>query len=159
MRHVTSIVVAILGFAALAPAQLRLHGSLGRHVQASVNVGARHVGQPILHQRGGDYHGGERQGRSRGRGRGRGRGGDRYDRGDRRGHGHASPARGHSHSYRIINERVWIPGYHKRVYVPAQYGWVYDSCGNRTWGVVRAACHERIWVPGRYEIRQRRVRC
>lgn len=72
-----------------------------------------------------------------------------------RGHGH----RGHSHSgyFRTVRERVYVPGYHEWVDCPAEYGFRYDSCGVRIRFVVRPACRERVWVPGRWEYQNRRV--
>ena len=54
-------------------------------------------------------------------------------------------------------ERVLVPGYWDRQHVPAVYGWLYDSCGRRYWGIVQQACFEQVWVPARYETRSRRV--
>ena len=41
MVHVSKLALALLGLAALAPAQFRIEGSLGRHVQVGLQVGAR----------------------------------------------------------------------------------------------------------------------
>ena len=54
-------------------------------------------------------------------------------------------------------ERVLIPGYWDVQCHLARYGWVYDLCGQRSWGVVEPAHQERIWVPTRYENQSRRV--
>ena len=39
MKHATSIFLALFGLAAVAPAQFRVEGSFGRHVQVGVQVG------------------------------------------------------------------------------------------------------------------------
>jgi hypothetical protein len=54
-------------------------------------------------------------------------------------------------------ERVLVPGYWDVQCHLARYGWVYDLCGQRSWGVVEPAYQQRIWVPTRYENRSRRV--
>ena len=55
------------------------------------------------------------------------------------------------------HERVLVPGYWDRQFVPARYGWVYDSCGRRSWGIVCDAHYDRVWIPARWESRPRRV--
>ncbi|MCA8944493.1 MAG: hypothetical protein KDB80_18170 [Planctomycetes bacterium] len=59
--------------------------------------------------------------------------------------------------YEVVRERVWVEGYYDRVWRPAEFGFRYDSCGNRIRFVVRAAGFDRVWVPGRWEYRTRRV--
>lgn len=54
-------------------------------------------------------------------------------------------------------ERVLVPGYWGMQYHAATYGWVYDSCGHRSWGVVEPAHHDRVWFPARYETQSRQV--
>lgn len=54
-------------------------------------------------------------------------------------------------------EQVLVPGYWDVEHHPAVYGWVYDSCGHRHWGVTEPAHDHRVWVPARYETRSRRV--
>lgn len=54
-------------------------------------------------------------------------------------------------------ERVCVPGYWETRAVPAVEGWVLSLCGVRVWGVVTPPRCERLWVPARYEMRQRRV--
>ncbi|MFK7739988.1 MAG: hypothetical protein AB8H80_06655 [Planctomycetota bacterium] len=54
-------------------------------------------------------------------------------------------------------ERVLVPGFWDQQHVPAVRGWVYDRCGRRSWGIVQAACFERVWIPARWENRERRV--
>lgn len=46
MVHISKLVVVLLGLSALAPAQFRIEGSLGRHVQVGVQVGAPRA--PVL---------------------------------------------------------------------------------------------------------------
>lgn len=50
-----------------------------------------------------------------------------------------------------------MPGYWDEQFVPATYGWVYDSCGRRSWGIVQASYYDRVWIPARYETQTRRV--
>jgi hypothetical protein len=158
MNHATSILLALFGLAAAAPAQVRLEGTLGRHIQVGVQVGADRSHREQVGVVFGD-HGGE-HGRSRdrrndrrndrrddrrddGHGRGRGRGDD---------HGRSS----HGH-WQTIREEVRVPGYWREECVPAQYGWVRDSCGRRVWGIVVAACTRSVWVPPHCEFRTRQV--
>jgi len=54
-------------------------------------------------------------------------------------------------------EQVLVPGYWDVERHAAVYGWVYDSCGHRVWGVTRPAHDHRVWVPARYETRSRRL--
>ena len=81
----------------------------------------------------------------------------RYGRNPSRGrapdHGHGQT---HGH-WETRCERVWIPGHHESVYVPARYGWVYDSCGRRSWCIVEPACKRQVWHEGYHETRNRRV--
>jgi hypothetical protein len=125
MMHATKIVVALLGLAAAAPAQLHIEGRFGNHVTVHADVGGhrghhraprRAYPRPIAHAP------------------------------------HAT--RGH---WETISERVWIPPSCQDVCVPATYGWTYDSCGHRVWGVVRPAHTRHVEVPGHFENRTRRV--
>ncbi|HEB54006.1 MAG TPA: hypothetical protein ENI87_12195 [bacterium] len=89
----------------------------------------------------------------------------RATRGIRRSHGvphgpgsswsrRATPhVRGH---YGTRYERVLVPGYWTTEHVPARYGWVYDRCGQRYWGVIEPAYDHRTWVPARWETRTHR---
>jgi hypothetical protein len=71
---------------------------------------------------------------------------------------HNKPDKHRQHGYwRTVCEQVWVPGCYRTEYVPACYGWVYDGCGRRYWGIVAPACHRQVWVPGRYETRTRRI--
>lgn len=66
--------------------------------------------------------------------------------------------RGHSHGHYVTRcEQVLVPGYWGLQYHAATYGWVYDSCGHRSWGVLQAAHHDRVWFPARYETQSRQV--
>ena len=70
--------------------------------------------------------------------------------------GHRGHHRGHGR-YVTRCEQVLVPGFWDLQYRAAVYGWVYDSCGHRSWGVVQAAYHERVWIPARYETQSRQV--
>lgn len=59
--------------------------------------------------------------------------------------------------YETRYENVWVPGYEKRVWVPAVYEWRYDPCGRRTRVLVCAGYYRTECVPGRYERRARQV--
>jgi hypothetical protein len=54
-------------------------------------------------------------------------------------------------------EQVLVPGYWDVQCHPATFGWVYDACGHRSWGVIEPAHEHRVWVPARYETQTRRV--
>jgi hypothetical protein len=111
MRYATSIVLAVLGLAAAAPAQFRIGFSDSRfHVEARIGSC-----EPV-----------------------------RY-----------APHRGHVYAG---YERVWVPGCYRVEHVPATYGWVYDLCGHRAWGIVTPACTRRVYVPGCWETRPRHYR-
>jgi len=59
--------------------------------------------------------------------------------------------------YEYVSERVWVPGHYDEVLIPARYGWTIDSCGHRVWGLISPERCERVWHPGCYEVRQRRI--
>lgn len=59
--------------------------------------------------------------------------------------------------WETVYEEVLVPGYWDVQHHPAVYGWVYNACGNRVWGVVEPARDCRVWVPARYETRSRQV--
>ncbi len=59
--------------------------------------------------------------------------------------------------YKTVTRKVWIEGISRQVHVPAQYGWGYDSCGRRTWIVVRPAYHRTVREPGHWDYRTERV--
>jgi hypothetical protein len=73
------------------------------------------------------------------------------------GFGHRHHHRRASGHWQTIHERVWVPGCSRTVYHPAVYGWIYDRCGHRTWGVITPARTELVQEPGRWECRERRV--
>ena len=131
MVHVSKLVLALLGLAALAPAQFRIEGSLGRHLQVGVQLGAR-CAPPVCAPRDRDRCDDRRD--------------DRCD--DRR------APRGR---WETVCEQVWIEGHWDQQYVPDRYGWVCDPCGHRHWGIVEPAHWQQVWVPGHHETRQRRV--
>lgn len=136
MKHTTSVLLALFGLAAAAPAQFRLDGILGRHIQVGVQLGSgRNHCEPVPVVVA-DVHGGNR---------GRGYRGDR---------GHDNRGRGH---WETVCEQVQIPGYWHDDYVPARYGWVRDHCGRVVWDIVEPACNRRVWVPPRCETRTRKV--
>lgn len=128
MRFPLFCVAALLGVAVSAPAQISIEGRIGRHVTARV----------VVDQRDHD-HGASRRGSRR----------------------HEAPVcripappRGH---WDTVQEQYLVPGYWNEVHVPPTYGWVFDSCGHRYWGVVDAGGCRRVWVPARWETRSRRV--
>lgn len=63
--------------------------------------------------------------------------------------------RGH---WETVTETVLVEAghWHEEV-VPPTYGWVYDHCGHRVWGVVDPGGCRTVWCPPRYENRCRRV--
>ncbi len=65
-----------------------------------------------------------------------------------------TPRRGR---WETVCEQVWVEGYWREEHEPARYGWLCDPCGHRHWGVVEPERCQRVWVPGRYESRHRRV--
>lgn len=128
------LVATLFGFAVSAPAQIEVHGQLGRHVSVTARIGDRHP-VPVF----------RREPRARDR--------DHRDNRDHRGHVDHSP-----HGYfRDVCEQVWVEGFWREDYVPAAYGWITDACGHRRWGVVQPAHTCRVFVPGHYETRTRRV--
>lgn len=72
------------------------------------------------------------------------------------GYGHNNYNRGHGR-WVTRCEQVLVPGYWNIEHHAALYGWVYDSCGNRVWGVIKPCHDHRVWVPARYESRNRQV--
>lgn len=133
MVHASKLVMVLLGLAAMAPAQFRIEGSLGRHVRVGLQVAANCA--PVVHGHGD-------------RGRDRDRRDDRYRCDDRSSH------RGR---WETVCDQVYIEGYWREEHVPARYGWICDPCGRRHWGVIEPAHCQKVWVPGRYETRSRRV--
>jgi len=70
-----------------------------------------------------------------------------FDSGRRHSHGH----------WQTRCEQVLVPGYWDIQYHAAVFGWVLDSCGHRSWGVLEPAHDHRIWVPACYETQTRQV--
>lgn len=69
-------------------------------------------------------------------------------------HAPPPPARG---CWTTVEERVWVPGECRTVWVPPVYGWTRDHCGRRHYGILREGYWQTVQEPGRYEIRTRRV--
>lgn len=55
--------------------------------------------------------------------------------------------------YETVERRVWVPGYYERVYRPAEFRYRRDACGRPVRILVRPARHDRVLVPGHYEVR------
>lgn len=63
--------------------------------------------------------------------------------------------RGH---WETVTETVMVEaGHWHEEHVPPVYGWVFDHCGRRYWGVIEAGYCRRVWCPPRYETRCRQV--
>lgn len=127
MKQVPMLCVVALLGAALPAQKVSIEGRIGRAIQGSVVIG----------ERGHDHGRGYRE--------------------------HVrvepvlripAPPRGHWHT---VYEEVLVPGYWQEEHVPATWGWIYESCGHRRWGVVAPASCRRVWVPARYETRSRQV--
>ena len=130
MRFPLLCVVALLGAAVSAPAQISIEGRIGRHV----------VGQVVVGHGGHRDHGGHKHRDAR-----------RVTPPARR-----VPAPAHGH-WTSVEEQHLVPGYWQEQHVPPTYGWIVDSCGHRRWGIVDAGGCRRVWVPARWETRTRRV--
>lgn len=138
MKNAMKIVVALLGLAASAPAQIQVEGRLGRRVHVAAQIGTpspRPVVRSVVRTVASPRDHGHREHRHGHRG---------HDHGHRRHHHHQA----HHHV-------VWVPGCFRIETVPARYGWLVDACGHRYWGVVQPACERRVWVPGHFETRYR----
>lgn len=59
--------------------------------------------------------------------------------------------------YEVVQTKVWVPAYTRKVWRPAQYGHRRDHCGFRVRYVVRPAHWETIYVPGYWEYRTQKV--
>jgi len=59
--------------------------------------------------------------------------------------------------YEVVERRVYVPGYQRRIYEPARYGFRIDACGFRVRYRIRAGGYRIIRTPGHYEIRRERV--
>lgn len=138
-------VVALLGAAVSAPAQIKVEGQIGRAVRGSVVLGQR---QPAGHE---TFRGPRDE-----RGQRSPRGGEvRHEDRDRRPVRHLPPQpRGY---WKTVCEEYLVPGYFTEEHVPPTFGWVYDHCGHRVWGVVDPGGCRQVWVPARWETRTRQV--
>jgi hypothetical protein len=128
MRFPLLCVVALLGAAVSAPAQISIEAKIGRHV----------LGQVVVGQRDHDHGRSHRDSR-------------RYEPPVRR---VQVVPRGH---WDTVQEQYLVPGYWDEQHVPPTYGWLVDSCGHRRWAMVDAGGCRRVWVPARWETRCRRV--
>lgn len=59
--------------------------------------------------------------------------------------------------YEVVQTRVWVPAYTRKVWRPAQYGHRLDHCGFRVRYVVRPAHWETVYVPGHWDYRTQKV--
>jgi hypothetical protein len=59
--------------------------------------------------------------------------------------------------YKNVNERVWVAGQCRQVWVPESYGWIYDNCGRKRWAIVQQGYYQQVQDPGRYEWQVRRI--
>jgi len=59
--------------------------------------------------------------------------------------------------FRYVNERVWVPGPQRRVYVPARYGYRYDACGRRVRYCIVQAHYQVVQDRGCWKYRRRQV--
>ncbi len=130
------LVLALLGLVPAATAQIQIGARIGRHVSVGATVGSHGVGVRVSATPS--------------------RGAHRYD---SHRHGSHRPApvhhqRGH---FQTVTERVWVPGCSRQVWVPAQYGWIVDSCGHRRWGVICAGHYQTVQEPGYWKTVTRRV--
>ena len=67
---------------------------------------------------------------------------------------HRQHGQGH---WETVHEQVLVPGYWREEHVPPTYGWIFDPCGHRRWGIIDQGGCRRVWVPARWETRCRRV--
>jgi len=176
-RFQISFVVALLMAAVSAPAQRSGNARGERNVRGGIASSRQHVGAINRGTRSSNTR--AQSSRSAGNRRGVQRGAQRGSRNSRstartdpirRSQGRSgrhgayrhTPVRRapvHSHGYyRTVQEPVLVhAGHWRRQHVSASYGWVYDSCGYRSWGILEPAHYDRVWVPAQYEYRQRRV--
>jgi hypothetical protein len=139
-------VAALLAAAVSVPAQVSVQGNLGRLLGRNDRSRPEVVQRaPVQHQNRGGHSDPNHGNRARGG----------HNHGGHNGHHHHVPVqKGH---WQTVSEQFLVPGYWHDEHVPATYGWVYDNCGHRHWGVVNAAGCRRVWVPARWETRSRRV--
>ncbi|MCA8974597.1 MAG: hypothetical protein KDC98_07730 [Planctomycetes bacterium] len=63
--------------------------------------------------------------------------------------------RGH---WKLVTEAVLVEAGHWHIeHIEPTYGWTYDPCGHRHWGIVDPGGCRRVWCPPRYENITRRV--
>ena len=141
MKQLTQIFVAMLGLAALAPAQIQHQGSPTCRIRNAPRVAVEHHPVATVSRRSAGV---VRRGSSYG------------FRGSVRARSRCGTLR--AGFYRTVEYRVWVPGYYQTQAVPARYGWVRSACGSCHWGVVEPAYTRRVYIPGHYETRTRQVR-
>lgn len=59
--------------------------------------------------------------------------------------------------YEVVQTKVWVPAYTRKVWRPAQYGHRRDRCGFRVRYLVRPGYWETIYVPGHWDYRSQKV--
>lgn len=59
--------------------------------------------------------------------------------------------------WKNVNERVWVAGRLRQVWVADRYGWIYDNCGRKRWAVVEHCHYQQVQDSGRYEWQVRRI--
>ncbi|MFN3243935.1 MAG: hypothetical protein ACE37K_20685 [Planctomycetota bacterium] len=165
MKRFPLLLAALLGVVVSVPAQNRRSGRHHQGQVVTVQPAARgpvqnqafRQGQPVSGSRSARRGGVDRRA-TRNVNRGAIRSGRHDGRGvSRRSYGRHDVHRRSFGRWETRCERVLVPGYWDRQHVPAVFGWIYDSCGRRHWGIVTPACYQRVWVPARYETRSRRV--
>jgi hypothetical protein len=128
------VLAALLGAAVSSPAQVSIEAGFGGHWRSGVVIRAEHQhGHRTKH-----------------------RGPHRCVEHDRGCLPVPHVGRSHGH-WQTICEQVWIPGYWREEHVPPRYEWVTDACGHSRQVLVDGGGCRRVWVPGRYESRSRRV--
>jgi hypothetical protein len=129
------VLAALLGAAVSAPAQVVIEARLGRDLRGAVVIG---------NQR--DYRDRDRDHRDH----------RRFD----RSRDHCEPIRRAPlprGRWETVEEQYLVPGYWDEHHVPPTYGWIYDHCGRRHWGIIDHGGCRRVWVPARWETRCRQV--
>ncbi len=147
IRTLAALALSLTTSAGLASAQAPIVPGNGPGQRNSARISVGHTDGSFSIEAQANLSFGERRGRSQARQSAR--------RGNRR--SVIQPRRGSIHtprrSHRVVQRRVWIPGYTKQVYHAAQYDYVTDACGFTRRVLVRAAHYDDVWVPGHYEIR------
>lgn len=67
------------------------------------------------------------------------------------------PPQGQRGRFKIVREKVWIPGRIERVWIDAVYTTGYDGQGRPVQVLVSPGQYKDVRVPGRHEVRTRRV--